>query len=65
MAASEQRGEQLRDYRKLFQESYLRTVVSGKEDFFDRFYAIFMSADPRIPEVFSHTDMHRQVFMLQ
>lgn len=65
MPAGEQSGKRLPDYRKLFAESYLRTVVNGDEDFFGRFYELFIAADPDVSKVFSSTDMHRQILMLQ
>ena len=65
MSTGEARGSQFRDYRKLFHESYLRTVVGGDEGFFGRFYEIFLAADPEVSRAFSRTDMHRQISMLQ
>jgi hemoglobin-like flavoprotein len=65
MSTGEQGGKRVWDYRKLFHESYLRTVVGGEEAFFDRFYERFITADPEVSEVFSNTEMHRQISMLQ
>jgi hemoglobin-like flavoprotein len=54
-----------RDYRELFHESYLRCVVSDQDGFFKRFYQLFMAADPEVSKMFAHTDMNRQISLLQ
>lgn len=48
------------DYHELFNDSYERAVASDSAAFFSRFYEIFFASDPRIPQMFSDTDMKQQ-----
>lgn len=48
------------DYHELFNDSYERAVASDSEEFFSRFYEIFIASDARIPDMFSATDMKQQ-----
>ena len=54
-----------KDYTQLFGKSYLKTVMSDPAGFFERFYQLFRQADSRVGEVFSTTDMSRQLLMLE
>jgi hemoglobin-like flavoprotein len=63
-SAGKKRGKN-RDYGKLFHDSYLRCVVSDQDGFFERFYQLFMAADPEISKMFARTDMDRQISLLQ
>jgi hemoglobin-like flavoprotein len=59
------KGGEIRDYRQLFHDSYLRCVVSDQDGFFKRFYQLFTAADPEISKAFSNTDMNLQISRLQ
>ena len=56
---------------RLFEESYTRVFGSNiritpqGESFFRRFYERFFAASPRVPMLFSQTDMDRQIPMLK
>ena len=65
MPSTADSGGENRDYRQMFHDSYLRCVVGDQDGFFQRFYQLFIAADPEISEMFSNTDMHRQVSLLQ
>jgi truncated hemoglobin YjbI len=65
MSTGGPRGAESKDYRRLFQESYLRCVVNDQEGFFLRFYQLFTAADEEVSRVFAKTNMERQVSMLQ
>lgn len=52
------------DYQELFNDSYERTVQSDPDAFFDRFYEIFLAANPRVAVAFAKTNMARQREML-
>lgn len=65
MSTDAPRGEQSRDYRRIFQESYLRCVVNDQDGFFLRFYELFTAADGEVSRVFASTNMERQISMLQ
>jgi len=54
-----------KDYTQLFSESYLKTVLSDSAGFFRRFYQLFREADPQVDALFSHTDMGRQLSLLE
>jgi truncated hemoglobin YjbI len=65
MSTGDPRSGQGRDYRRIFQESYLRCVVSDQDGFFLRFYQRFTEADEGVSRVFAETNMERQISMLQ
>ena len=65
MPSAGENGGENRDYRQLFDESYLRCVVSDQDGFFKRFYQLFMAADPEISKMFANTNMDRQISLLQ
>lgn len=56
---------------RLFEESYTRVFGSSiritpqGESFFRRFYERFFAASPRVPMLFSQTDMDHQIPMLK
>jgi truncated hemoglobin YjbI len=54
-----------KNYTHLFSESYLKTVLHDPAGFFHRFYQLFREADPQVAALFSHTDMGRQVSLLE
>lgn len=58
-------GDENRDYRQLFHDSYLRCVVSDQDGFFERFYELFIASDLEVSEMFANTDMKRQITLLQ
>jgi len=53
------------DYRKLFNESYIRTVLNDQDDFFVDFYKRFTNSHKDISKIFANTNVDRQVSMLQ
>jgi len=53
------------DYRKLFNESYIRTVLNDQDEFFAHFYKRFMQAHQDISRIFANTNLDRQISMLQ
>ena len=65
MPSADENGDENRDYRQLFYDSYLRCVVSDQDGFFRRFYQLFIASDPEISKMFAHTDMERQISLLQ
>ncbi len=65
MPSADENGDENRDYRQLFYDSYLRCVVSDQDGFFKRFYQLFIAADPEISKMFARTNMERQVSLLQ
>ena len=65
MPPADGNGDESRDYRQLFYDSYLRCVVSDQDGFFKRFYQLFIASDPEISKMFAHTDMERQISLLQ
>jgi hemoglobin-like flavoprotein len=56
---------------QLFEESYTRVfgssigITPAGEAFFKRFYERFFAASPRVPLLFSQTDMDHQIQMLK
>lgn len=65
MSTGDPRSQQSRDYRRIFQESYIRCVVKDQDGFFLRFYQLFTAADEGVSRVFAETNMERQISMLQ
>ncbi len=65
MPSAGENGGENRDYRQLFHDSYMRCVVSDQDGFFRRFYQLFIASDPEISKMFAHTDMERQISLLQ
>jgi len=65
MPSAGKNDDENHDYRQLFHGSYLRCVVSDQDGFFQRFYQLFIAADPEISKMFARTDMERQISLLQ
>lgn len=53
------------NYQNIFNDSYIRCVVSDQDGFFKRFYELFTAADSGVSRVFARTNMERQISMLQ
>jgi len=54
----------VKNYRKLFNNSFQRAIVPDSNRFYKRFYQLLIAADPQIEKLFVKTDMNRQIEML-
>jgi len=55
----------MKAYRKLFNNSFERTIVPDSNKFYGRFYEILIAADQQIAELFTKIDIDRQIVMLK
>ncbi|MEE8320931.1 MAG: globin [Gammaproteobacteria bacterium] len=55
---------EVKNYRKLFNNSFQRAIVPDSSRFYTRFYQLLIATDPQIEKLFATTDMDRQIKML-
>ena len=55
----------MKEYRKVFNDSYKRAIEPDANSFYKRFYENFISADPKIAVLFAKTFMNLQREMLK
>ncbi len=53
------------DLSRIFNSSFERLSEAGIQDFYRRFYVLFIDASPAVRVAFANTDMERQVDMLR
>jgi hemoglobin-like flavoprotein len=53
------------DFSRLFNSSFERLSADDINEFYRRFYTVFVAASPQVKAVFAQTDMDRQVDMLK
>jgi hemoglobin-like flavoprotein len=54
----------IKNYRKLFNNSFQRAITPDTYGFYKRFYQLLIAADQKVDELFATTDMDRQIKML-
>jgi truncated hemoglobin YjbI len=55
----------VKNYRKLFNNSFQRAIAPDSNRFYKRFYESLISSDPQLASIFSNTDIERQIEMLK